>query len=291
MTISSQSTRPRVVIVGGGFGGLAAARALRRAPVQVTLIDRNNHHVFQPLLYQAATSTLETVDIGYPLRTILRRQKNTEVLMATVESIDATAQTLQLSGGAMLSYDYLILATGVQSFYFGHTEWRAHAPGLKGILDALEIRYRVLVAFEQAEQETDPENQRALLTFVIVGGGPTGVELAGAVAELARHALKRDFRHIDPTRSRVLLVEAGPTILPSYPEDLRRKGLKQLARIGVEVRTSASVRNVDVQGALINSEPIAARTVLWAAGMIGTPIARSLGVTLDRHGLGACQRF
>jgi NADH:ubiquinone reductase (H+-translocating) len=283
--VSSQAVRPHVVILGGGFGGLHAARALRHAPVRVTLVDRQNHHVFQPLLYQAATAQLETPDIGYPFRSVLRGHKNTEVLMTEAETIDAEAQTVQLASGDTLHYDYLIVATGAQSFYFGHAEWRAHAPGLKSIRDALEIRYRVLIAFERAEQEHDPEDQRAHLTFVIVGGGPTGVELAGAVAELARHALKRDFRHIDPTRARVLLVEAGPTILPTYPKDLQAKALKQLTGLGVEVRTSASVRNVDEHGVLVGDEPIAARTVLWGAGMVGTPIARSLGVPLDRHGL------
>jgi NADH dehydrogenase len=273
------------VILGGGFGGLHAARALRRAPVRVTLVDRENHHVFQPLLYQAATAALETPDIGYPLRSVLRRYKNTEVLMAEAETIDPSAQTVELSSGDSLHYDYLIVATGSQSSYFAHAEWRAHAPGLKSIRDALEIRYRVLVAFERAEQEHDPDEQRAQLTFVVVGGGPTGVELAGAVAELSRHALKRDFRNIDPTCARVLLVEAGPAILATYPKELQAKALEQLESLGVEVRTSTKVRNVDEHGVVVDSEPITARTVLWAAGMIGTPIARSLGVPLDRHGL------
>jgi NADH dehydrogenase len=273
------------VIIGGGFGGLHAARALRHAPVRVTLVDRENHHVFQPLLYQTATAQLETPDIGHPLRSVLRRHKNTEVLMAEAETIDPDMQTVNLATGDVLRYDYLIVATGAQTSYFGHTEWRAHAPGLKSIRDALEIRYRVLIAFERAEQEDDPDDQRAQLTFVVVGGGPTGVELSGAVAELARHALKRDFRHIDPTHARVLLVEAGPSILANYPTELQAKALQQLERLGVEVRTSARVRHVDEHGVLVDDEPIAARTVLWAAGMIGTPIARSLGVPLDRHGM------
>jgi NADH dehydrogenase len=282
---SSQDARPHVVILGGGFGGLAAARALRHAPVQVTLVDRQNHHTFQPLLYQAATAQLETPDIGYPFRSVLRHHKNTEVLMADAETIDCTAQTVQLSTGDTLRYDYLIVATGAQSFYFGHPEWSAHAPGLKSLRDALEIRYRVLIAFERAEQEHDPENQRAHLTFVIVGGGPTGVELAGAVAELGRHALKRDFHNIDPTQTRVLLIEAGPRILATYPKDLQAKALQQLRGLGVEVRTSARVRNVDEHGVLVDGESIEARTVLWGAGMVGTPIVRSLGVPLNRHGL------
>jgi NADH dehydrogenase len=205
--------------------------------------------------------------------------------MDEAQTIDAATQTVQLSRSDTLRYDYLIVATGAQSFYFGHPEWSAHAPGLKSIRDALEIRYRVLIAFERAEEERDPESQRAHMTFVIVGGGPTGVELAGAVAELARHALKRDFRHIDPTSARVLLIEAGPTVLATYPKDLQTKAVEQLARLGVEVRTSARVRHVDEDGVLVGSEPIAARTVLWGAGMVGTPIARSLGAPLDRHGL------
>jgi NADH dehydrogenase len=283
--VSSQAVRPQVVILGGGFGGLAAAKALRHAPVQVTLVDRENHHVFQPLLYQAATAQLETPDIGHPFRSVLRRHKNTEVLMAEAETINPAAQTVELSSGDTLHYDYLIIATGAQSSYFGHPEWSAHAPGLKSIGDALEIRFRVLIAFERAEQERNPEVQRAHLTFIVVGGGPTGVELAGAVAELSRHALKRDFHNIDPTHARVLLIEAGPTILATYPKELQAKALAQLEHLGVEVRTSQKVRNVDEHGVVEGSDVIAARTVLWAAGMIGTPIARSLGVPLDRHGM------
>jgi NADH dehydrogenase len=282
---SSQSVRPQVVILGGGFGGLAAAKKLRHAPVQVTLVDRQNHHVFQPLLYQAATSQLETPDVGFPFRSVLRRHKNTEVLMAEVQAIDPAAQMVELSSGDALHYDYLIVATGVQSFYFGHPEWLPHAPGLKSVRDALEIRSRVLLAFERAEQEHDPEQQKAQLTFVVAGGGPTGVELSGAIAELARHALKRDYHHIDPTQARVLLVEAGPSVLATYPKELQAKAQKQLERLGVEVRLSTRVRNVDEHGALVGDEPVAARTVMWAAGMVGTPIARSLGVPLDRHGL------
>jgi NADH dehydrogenase len=274
-----------VVILGGGFGGLTAARALRHAPVQVTLIDRENHHVFQPLLYQAATSQLEAPDIGYPLRFLLHRHKNIEVLMAEARTIDPTAQRVHLGSGASIRYDYLILATGAQPSYFGHPEWRTYAPGLKTIQDALEIRCRVLIAFERAEQERDLEKQRTQLTFVIVGGGPTGVELAGAIAELARHALKRDFIHIDPTRARVLLVEAGPSILATYPKELQQKAIAQLERLGVEVRLSTEVRSVDENGALVGDEPIAASAMMWAAGVAGTPIARSLGVPLDRHGL------
>jgi NADH dehydrogenase len=273
-----------VLILGGGFGGLAAARALRHAPVRVTLLDRQNHQVFQPLLYQVATAKLEAAEIGYPLRTALRRQRNAEVRMAEAEHIDTATQTVHLAHGDSIEYDYLIVATGAQSFYFGHPEWSAHAPGLKSLRDAMEIRTRVLVAFEQAEQERDPEVVRALLTFVVVGGGPTGVELAGAISELARHSLKRDFRHIDPTQAHVLLVEAGPTILSMYPAELQRKALAQLQHLGVEVRTATRVKQVDEHGVVLGDQFLAARTVLWGAGMVGTPIARSLGVTLDRHG-------
>jgi NADH dehydrogenase len=281
---TSIADRPRVVILGGGFGGLTAARALKHAPVVVTLVDRNNHHVFQPLLYQVATSALESPDVAFALRSLLRRQKNTEVVMSEAESIDPAGRLLHLSNGHAVPYDYLILATGAQSFYFGHPEYKAHAPSLKTVRDALEIRYRVLTAFEQAEQETDPVEQRALLTFVVVGGGPTGVELAGAIAELADHALKRDFRHIDPTRAKVMLLERGPYILPMYPADLRAKAEKQLAGLGVEVRTSVAVNAVDEFGVVVGSDRITARTVLWGAGTAGAAIVRSLGTPLDGHG-------
>ncbi len=280
----TKAKRPRVVILGAGFGGLEAARALRHAPVQVTIIDRNNHHVFSPLLYQVATAALESRDIAYPLRSLLRRQKNTEVLMAEVDAIDPAAQQLHLVDGQALGYDYLIFAAGAQSFYFGHPEFGAYAPSLKSVRDALEIRYRVLVAFERAEQSRDVDEQRALMTFVIVGGGPTGVELAGAVAELSRHALKRDFREIDPTQARVILVEGGPSILPTYPPELQAKAVKQLARRGVDVRVSARVVAVDEHGVVVGNDRITARTVLWGAGVVGTPLARSLGSPVDGHG-------
>jgi NADH dehydrogenase len=259
--------------------------ALRRARVDVTLVDRNNHHVFQPLLYQAATAQLDMPDVGFPLRTILRRHKNTRVLMSEAEAIDVATQTVCLSTGESLRYDYLIVATGTQPSYFGHEQWRADAPGLKSLRDALEIRTRVLGAFERAEQESDPDRQRAYLTFVVVGGGPTGVELAGAVAELGRHALKRDFHRIDPTQARVVLVESGPNLLPSYPPDLQAKAVRQLVALGVDVRLSTRVVDVDSDGVRLGDETIAARTVLWGAGIAGTPIARSLGTPLDRRGL------
>ena len=277
--------RQRVVVVGAGFGGIAVARALRKESFDVLLIDRNNHHVFQPLLYQVATAALETSEVGFPLRSLLRRQTNTEVLMATVAAIDPSTRSVHLENGHAVVYDYLILAAGAEPFYFGHPEYRAYAPSLKGLEDAIEMRHGVLMAFERAEQEPDPVMVRALLTFVVVGAGPTGVELAGAIAELARRSLRRDFRHIDPTQARVLLVQAGPEVLPTYPASLRIKAVRQLASLGVEVRTSAPVTSVDEVGVLIDGgERIFARTVLWTAGVATVPLARTLGVPVDRHG-------
>ena len=276
--------RPNVVVLGGGFGGLAVVQTLRRAPVHVTLVDKHNHQAFQPLLYQVATAGLEAPDVGFPLRTLLRRQRNTDVLMAEVESIDPASRTVRFVNGNTLGYDYLVVATGAEPNYFGHPEWSAHATGLKSIADAMEIRARVLMAFERAEDEHDPEARRADLSFVVVGGGPTGVELAGAIAELARHSLRRDFRHIDPTRATVLLLESGPAVLPSYPPDLQQKARAQLESLGVEVRTGTPVERIDEEGVLAGGNRIIARTVLWAAGVRGTSIARTLGVPLDRHG-------
>jgi NADH:ubiquinone reductase (H+-translocating) len=276
--------RPHVVILGGGFGGLAAALALKHAPVHVTLIDRNNHQVFQPLLYQVATSGLEMSDVGFALRTVLRRHANVDVLMAEVESIDPSSRTVDLTDGNTLTYDYLVVATGARVDYLGHPEWKAYAPGLKDLADAMAIRSRVLSAFERAEEEHDPGAQRAYLTFVVVGGGPTGVELAGAIAELAKHSLRGDFRHIDPASAKVLLIDAGHAILPAYPEALQRKALDQLESLGVEVRLNCSVEDVDQDGVRVDGKRIAARCVLWAAGVRGTPIASSLGTAVDRHG-------
>jgi NADH dehydrogenase len=281
---TDRGERPHVVILGGGFGGLAAARALRRAPARVTLIDRSNHNVFQPLLYQVATAGLEAADVGYPLRTAFRRQANTEVLMAEATSIDPRSRTVALAGGDRIRYDFLIVATGSQPVYFGHADWRSHAPSLKSLRDGIEMRYRILAAFELAEQARDPAEQEAYLRFVVVGGGPTGVELAGSVAELARFALRRDFRHIDTTKARVTLLQSGPAILPTYPPSLRDKAMKQLASLGVEVRTSRHVQDVDERGVTAGGEYIPARTVLWAAGVRPTPIVRSLGAPLDGRG-------
>jgi NADH dehydrogenase len=232
---TSASTVPHVVIIGGGFAGLDAARALARADVQVTLVDRHNHHVFQPLLYQVATAGLSPGDIASPIRWILRKQANLRVLLATVERIDTEARRLQLDGGDTLAYDALIVASGVTHSYFGHDDWLRRAPGLKTLDDALEIRRRVLMAFERAEREEDRARQQELLTFAIVGGGPTGVELAGALAEIARHALKREFDNVDPATARILLIEAGPSILPTFPPSLQRSARRALERLGVEV--------------------------------------------------------
>jgi NADH dehydrogenase len=274
---------PEVVVIGGGFGGLYATRGLARAPVGVTLIDRRNHHLFQPLLYQVATAGLNASDIAYPIRSVLRRQKNARVLLAEALSIDADARRVNIDGGS-LAYDYLIVATGATHSYFGHPEWAALAPGLKSIEDALAIRSRVFLAFEAAERETDRARRTEWLTFVVVGGGPTGVELAGALAEIALHSLRRDFRAIDPTDARVILLEGRERVLPPYPETLSAAAERQLERLGVEVRTGALVSNIDPTGVTFGGERIGARTVLWGAGVAASPLARTLDVPLDRAG-------
>ena len=277
------ASTPEVVIVGGGFGGLAAVRGLRRAPVRVTLLDRQNHHLFQPLLYQVATAGLSPAEIASPIRRVLWRQRNTSVLLAEVTAVDTAARRVILSDGA-LAYDKLILAPGATHSYLGHDQWEAHAPGLKTLEDALEVRRRALLAFERAERETDTEARRQWLTFVVIGGGPTGVEMAGAFAEIARHTLSRDFRRIDPKTARVILVEAGPRILPAYPADLSEKAARQLEGLGVQVWTAAPVTDVDEGGVRMGEDRVAARTVVWAAGVEASPLARSLGVPLDRVG-------
>jgi NADH dehydrogenase len=274
---------PHVVIVGGGFGGLYAAKALRRASVRITLVDRKNHHVFQPLLYQVATAALNPSDIAEPIRRVLRAQKNATVLLAEARGVDLAQKKVLLVDGE-LGYDRLILATGATHSYFGHDEWARAAPGLKSIEDALGIRRRVLYAYEAAEREEDPARQREWLTFVIVGAGPTGVELAGALAEIAKHTLFRDFRRIDSTKARIVLLEGLDRILPSYVPPLAEKARRQLVRLGVEVLTSTRVTSVDEGGVSMGSGRIAARTVLWAAGVAASPLARSLGVPLDRAG-------
>lgn len=284
-TMTDAAVRPHVVIIGGGFAGLAAARALGRAPVQVTLLDRCNHHVFQPLLYQVATAALSPGDIAGPIRSILRRQRNTRVLLAEAVGIDVVARTITLADGEVLRYDYLILAAGGQTTYFGHDEWARIAPGLKTIEDALEIRRRVLLAYEAAEREPDPARRRLLLTFAVVGGGPTGVELAGALAEIARYTLRGDFRSIDTEQTRVVLLDRGPRLLPTYPASLSASAARQLARLGVEARLGVLVTDVSPEGVTLDSgEVIPAATVLWAAGLAASPLTALLGAPLDRTG-------
>ena len=273
----------RVVIVGGGFGGLYAARALRREPVEVTVVDRRNHHVFQPLLYQVAMAALSPGDIASPIRWILRRQKNVEVILAEAVGVDRAKNRLILEDGA-LDYDYLIVAAGATHAYFGRDEWRRIAPGLKSLEDALEIRRRVLMAFERAERETDAARRAAQLTFVLIGGGPTGVEMAGALAEISRHSLARDFRHFDPGSARILLIEGGPTILGAFPEDLRAAALRDLERLGVTVLTNAIVTDVSPGVVSMGDESIRAETVVWTAGVAASPLGAALGVPVDRAG-------
>jgi len=281
--MSDRDRRPHVVIVGGGFGGLYAARALAGRPVRVTLLDRRNHHLFQPLLYQVATAALNPSDIAMPLRSILRSAANVTVLLAEVEAVDLAARRLVLDGDS-LEYDALVLAAGAGHSYFGHDDWEALAPSLKTLEDALEIRRRVLVAYEEAEREEDRAEQRALLTSVVIGGGPTGVELAGALAEISRETIARDFRLIDPTKARIVLLEGGPRVLAAFPDPLPARAAAALTRIGVEVRTGATVTRVTPDAVWIGGEQIRARTVLWAAGVSAAPLTRTLGVPLDRAG-------
>lgn len=287
------------MILGGGFAGLDAARTLADAPVRITLIDRHNYHLFQPLLYQVATASLSPGDVASPIRWILRHQRNVTVLLADVRGVDTTRQCVELDRGgdtgsatesalpappSVIEYDYLIVATGAAHAYFGHPEWASRAPGLKTLDDALEIRRQVLLSFEAAERETDEGAQRRLLTFVIVGGGPTGVELAGALAEIARQSLRRDFRTIHPESARIVLLEGGPHVLGAFPEKLRQAAVRSLQRLGVDVRTGSVVTAIDANGVMVGTERIDAQTVLWAAGVAASPVARALGVPLDRAG-------
>jgi NADH dehydrogenase len=278
-------SQPHVVIIGGGFAGLAASKALRGRDVRVTVVDRRNHHVFQPLLYQVATATLSPGDIAAPIRWIVRHASNERVILGEAARIDTNARVVQLSDGAALDYDYLIVGTGASHAYFGHPEWAEHAPGLKTLEDALDIRRRILLAFEYAERETDPVRQRELLTFVVVGGGPTGVELAGTLAEIARQTLRDEFRSIDTAGTRIVLVEAGPTILPTFPKKLRQAARASLHRLRVEVREQTAVTHIDARGVMLGAtERLDAGTVLWAAGVAASPLVATLGVPMDRAG-------
>lgn len=280
-------TVPRVVVVGGGFAGLWAVRALQDAPVAITLVDRTNHHLFQPLLYQVATAGLAAPSIAAPLRYVLRRQRNVTVLLGDVERLDVAGRTVRV-GGQVLPWDHLVLATGAGHAYFGHPEWQAFAPGLKTLDDALAIRRRILCAFEQAELEPDPERRRAWLTFAVIGGGPTGVELAGTLAEIARHTLAREFRRIDPRAARVVLVEAGDRVLTAFPPDLSARARAQLERLGVSVWLQRPVTAMGEGWFEAGGERVAARTMLWAAGVQASPLGAALaaqaGAELDRAG-------
>jgi NADH dehydrogenase len=287
-TVEAQQSKapakvPRVVIIGAGFGGLQAAHALRNAPVDLTVIDRNNHHLFQPLLYQVATAGLSPADICVPIRFTLRKQKNTGVLLAEVTGIDLQEQRV-IMGDRSIGYDYLVVASGARDNYFGHDDWEHFAPGLKSVVDATKLRRNILLAFEAAEMETDPEKVRALLTFVLVGAGPTGVEMAGAIAELAHKAIASDFRHIDPKTARIILIEAGPRILPTFPENLAQKAQRALKRLGVEVRTGAAVEAIDENGVVAAGSHIAAKTVIWSAGVKASAAGQWLKAEVDRGG-------
>ena len=281
-------SRPRIVIVGAGFGGLFAARALARAAADVTIVDRHNYHLFQPLLYQVATAGLPPSDVAWPVRSILRRQRNTTVLLGEVTAID-TGRNVVALGERTLAYDYLVVATGSTHSYFGHDDWRPFAPGLKSIDDATAIRRKILSAFEAAEMETDAACRERLLRFVIVGAGPTGVELAGTIAELARFTLVADFRRIDPRGAKIVLVEAGARILGAFKEPQSAYALRSLEKLGVEVRVNATVTGCDADGVWIGNERLTSATVIWAAGVAASPLGQSLGMPLDRAGRVAVQ--
>ena len=274
----------RVVILGGGFAGLNAAKALRKAKVAVTLVDRHNHHLFQPMLYQVATAALSPGDIASPIRSILRENRNTEVLLDEADRVDLAGREVHLASGRTLPYDYLVIATGARHSYFGRTEWERLAPGLKELEDAFAVRRRILLAFEQAEQERDAAAREALLTFVIVGAGPTGVEVAGALAEIKSYTLERDFRNINPREAKVIVMEGGPRVLPTYPAELSVKARKTLERLGVDVRTDTMVTDISPDGVTTAAGKTAARTVIWAAGNVASPLLKTLGVSLDRQG-------
>jgi len=276
--------RPRVVIIGGGFGGLYAARALKRAPVDVTVIDRTNHHLFQPLLYQVATATLAPTDITAPIRWLLRKQRNTTVVLAEVQGIDVDTRAVTCDDGTTFPYDFLIVATGSRHSYFGNAEWEKSAPGLKSIDDAIVIRHRFLLALERAEKATDPDERRRLLTFVIVGGGPTGAELAGMLPQITRHGLPDEFRTADTRQARVILLEGGPRVLPTFKESLSAKAHAELEELGVEVRTNAIVTQIERGAVWLGEECIESETIFWAAGNESSTLGSFLGAPLDRAG-------
>ncbi len=275
---------PHVVILGCGFGGLAAVRALARAPVRVTLVDRTNHHLFQPLLYQVATAGLAAPAIAAPIRFVVRKQANVTALLGEVADVDVDRRIVTLDGGTALDYDYLVIATGVTHSYFGNDTWARHAPGLKTLDDAFAMRRKILLAFERAERESDPTRRREWLTFVVVGAGPTGVELAGTLAEIARHTLANEFRRIDSRDARIVLVEGADRVLTTYPRALSDKAAVQLRELGVELRLGARVSKIDESGVMLGEERLAARTVLWAAGIQASPLGARLKTPLDRVG-------
>jgi NADH:quinone reductase (non-electrogenic) len=281
---AGQNTRPRVVIIGAGFGGLHAAKALHHLPVEITVVDRKNHHTFQPLLYQVALAVLSPADIAQPIRTILRHQANTEVLMDEATSIDVQAHRIGLGSGTQLSYDYLVVGTGSTHSYFGKNEWASLAPGLKTIEDATEIRRRVLLAFELAERQMQEHGWHPPLNFVVIGGGPTGVELAGAISDIAKFYMRHDFRHIDPTKARVMILDNGPRVLAAYPEDLSARAERQLRELGVEVHTGTHVDNVGPGWVEANGARLDAAVVLWAAGVQASPLGKMLGAPVDKRG-------
>jgi NADH dehydrogenase len=277
------NSKPHVVIVGSGFGGLEAVKKLARKNVRVTVIDRTNYHLFQPLLYQVATAALSPADIAAPVRAILSKSENVDVILAEVQSIDVNAKKVRMVDGE-LDYDYLIVATGARHSYFGHPEWEKLAPGLKSLEDAVEIRRRILMAFEYAERISDEAARKAAMTFVVIGGGPTGVEMAGAIAEIARYTLAKDFRHIDPSQARVILIESEPKVLAAFPEDLRDSAMKQLADLGIEVRTGIHASNLSEEGLQVGNEFIPCRVKIWAAGNNASFVGHALGVPIDRVG-------
>jgi len=284
LEMAGRNGRPRVVIVGAGFGGLHAAKALRNLPVDITVVDRKNHHTFQPLLYQVALAVLSPADIAQPIRSILRHQSNTEVLMDEVTGIDVQSRRITVASGTVLPYDYLVLGTGSTHSYFGKNEWAPLAPGLKTLEDAVEIRRRVLLAFELAERQMQEHGWHPPLNFVIIGGGPTGVELAGAISDITKLYMRHDFRHIDPTKARVMILDNGPRVLAAYPEDLSAKAERQLHDLGVEVHTGTHVSNVGAGWVEANGNRIEAAVVLWAAGVQASPLGKMLGAPVDKRG-------